>query len=493
MKATCLVLLFAAGTFALTLPTFPKPVTQSTAWNSSFKFSQEQIELGQLWPDLADNLETILNFDRSQLANGGPSQDSFYKLDNGTSLAPPHCPGQVLKVQNITNPAAWNIPAKTALSRFIYTTTNANGTLIPASAYVLWPWTAKQFGAKSNGKAPVVLWSHGTSGFFADGSPSAHRALFYGNIMPFTLAQAGYAVIATDYAGLGVQTSWDGSYVPHQYINRLANAFDSLYALRAARSIFSDKITDEYVNVGHSQGGTAAWGVSEVLAENSDKKFQDLECNYLGTIIFAPGMDTLDSAPQVFGPWIGKDLHLMYPDFKLSDWLLPLGVDRTELLTQIQGGQYVSELLLLANVTKILNPAWNESWYATAFTEFTNPGNRPYKAPMIMFQGTEDQGTEPYMRALSTFESTCENYHSGAFEFVALTGVAHFPSMDSSRQQWLQWIEDRFNKKPVGSNQCTKSTLNSFLPAESYQELSTSFPQWAGAANEFFELVAGGF
>ena len=137
MKATSIMLLFAAGTLAQMVPTFPKPLTQSTAWNSSFKFSQEQIELGELWPDLADNLETILNFDRSQLANGGPSQDSFYKLKNGTGLAPPHSPGKVLKVEHTTNPAAWNFRAKTALSRFIYTTTNANGTLIPASAYVL--------------------------------------------------------------------------------------------------------------------------------------------------------------------------------------------------------------------------------------------------------------------------------------------------------------------------------------------------------------------
>ena len=243
--------------------------------------------------------------------------------------------------------------------------------------------------------------------------------------MPFTLAQACYAVIATDYAGLGVQISWDGSYVPHQYQNRLVNAFDSLYALRAARTIFFDKITDGYVNVGHSQGGSASW-VSEVLAENSHNKFQDLLGNYLGTILFAPGIDALNSVPKAFCSWIGKDPNLMYPDFNLSDWLSPLDINRTELLTQIQGGQYVSELLFLANATEMLNPTWNESWYATAFTGFTNPGNRPYKAPMIMFQGTEDQGTEPYMRALSTFESTCKNHHSGALEFVSLPGVSPF-------------------------------------------------------------------
>lgn len=493
MKTAHITLLFAGATFAQQVPTLPKPESQSTAWNSSFKLSEEQIELGQLWPELVDSIETILQFDRSQLANGGPNEDIFYNMDNQSYSTPPNAAGQVLRVENVTDLSVWNLPATTALSRFIYTTTNANGTLIPASAYILWPFTPKPVPG-SEGRAPVALWSHGTSGFFADGSPSAHRSLFYGNIMPFTLAQAGYAVVATDYAGLGVQKSWDGSYVPHQYINRLANGFDSLYALRAARRAFPDKITDEYVNIGHSQGGSAAWGVSEILAENSKEKFKDLEKDYLGSVLFAPGTNALESFPQVFCSWIGKDLHLMYPSFNLSDWLSPLGIARTKLITQIQAGQYASEVLFLANATEVLNPAWNESWYAAAFNDFSNPGNRPYKSPMVMFQGTADSGTEPYKNNLAVFESTCEKHYSGAFEFVTITGVGHFPSMDSSRQQWLQWIEDRFYRKPIDSKEkCPKSTLKSFLPIDSYQKFSTSFPQWAGKASEFYELVAGGF
>ncbi|PON24961.1 hypothetical protein TGAM01_v206042 [Trichoderma gamsii] len=496
MKSTYVTLLFAATSFAQELPTLPKPISQSTAFNSSFKLSEKQIELGQLWPELAEDIETIINFDRSQLAYGGPGQDSFYKLDKKKTIIP-KTPGQVLKIEHVTNPAAWNIPAGTSLSRFIYASTTANGTLVPASAYVLWPFTPKKLEhskkQSKQGKVPVALWSHGTSGYYADASPSAHRSLFYGNIVPFTLAQAGYAVVAADYTGLGVQTSWDGSHVPHQYQNRLANGFDSLYALRAARSAFSGRITDEYVNIGHSQGGAAAWGVSEILAENSRKMFTDLEDGYLGSILFAPGIHTLFSAPQAQCAWIGKDLDLMYPDFELSDWLSPLGIARTELLTEIQGGQYVSEVLFLANVTEMLNPAWNESWYATTWDKYTSPGNRPYKAPMVMFVGTADS-TTPYETRMSVFESTCEKHHSGPFEFVTVTGAQHFSSMDATRQQWLDWIEDRFNGKPLDSDaKCPKSTLDSFLPIESYQTVSTSFPQWAGEPGEFYELVAGGF
>jgi hypothetical protein len=250
MKAIVVSLLFAVSACAQQLPKLPKPFVQSTAFNSSFKFSPDQIELGQLSPELAQDLETILNFDRSQLGNGGPSQDDFYHIHNGSGFVPPTKPGQILKVERVTDPSAWNIPAKTALSRFLYTSLSANGTLVPASAYILWPFTAKQTSTTDPSKVPVVLWSHGTSGYWADASPSAHRSLFYGNIMPFTLAQAGYAVVATDYVGLGVNTSWTGEYVPHQYQNRVASAQDSLYALRAARTAFPKQLTQRYVNVG---------------------------------------------------------------------------------------------------------------------------------------------------------------------------------------------------------------------------------------------------
>jgi hypothetical protein len=109
---------------------------------------------------------------------------------------------------------------------------------------------------------------------------------------------------------------------------------------------------------------------------------------------------------------------------------------------------------------------------------------------MLLFKGTEDQG---YSTTVSTFQSTCADHHSGSFEMITLPGVGHFPSMDSSRQQWLSWIEDRFNGKAVASEQCTNSTLKSFLPDGNYQNFSTSFPQWAGMPSGYFELVAGGF
>ncbi|KAK9234367.1 secretory lipase [Lipomyces kononenkoae] len=492
MKTAHIALLCAAATLA-SGQMLPVPEGQSTAWNSSFKFSPEQVKLGELSPGLATSLEVILNFDRTQLANGGPSQDIFYNLTEGSSNIPPNAPGQVLKVEHVTNPVSYNIPAKTALSRIIYSSTNLNGTLIPASAYVLWPYTPKQFGLHSKGercrappkaKAPVVLWTHGTAGFYADAAPSAHRSLFYGDIIPFTLAQAGYVVIATDYAGLGVETSWDGSFVPHQYGAREAGAGDALNAFRAVRTTFSDRITDNYVVVGHSQGGAVSWGISEALAKEGHQ-YCDVEEGYLGTLTFSPGILFL---PGPFLPWVGKFLSGVFPTFKLSDWFTPLGVSRTKLFTQVQGGQYFSELLF-SNATEVINPDWDSSYYADVFSKLANPGNRPYKGPMLIIQGTADP---LYNGTLATYDSTCKTY-PGDLEHMKVPGAGHFPAIDASREVWLKWIEDRFEGRPVESKGCVKSALESFLPVEQYQEVTRSFFQWSGAPSWFAQLPVGSY
>ncbi|RFU76065.1 secretory lipase [Trichoderma arundinaceum] len=491
MKAASVALLYVAVRPAYGQFEFLPPQVPTTGWNSSFKFTPEQIELGKLSPELASSIEAILNFDRSQLAYGGPSQDSFYRLSDDFSKNHPHSPGQVLKVQEFTDPTDYNIPAQTALSRIIYTTTNLNGTLVPASACILWPYSLKEFGNSSKhkptAKAPVVLWTHGTSGFFADGAPSAHRSLFYGDFVPFTLAQAGYVVVAPDYAGLGVATSWDGSYVPHQYLIREAGAADSLNAIRAAYKAFSDKITREYVVVGHSQGGSVAWGVSELLAQRP-QRYTDIQSHHLGTIIFNSASNAIvKGIPQVFLPWIGMSLREIFPSFKLSDWLTPLGIARTKLLGEIQGGQFVSQVLL-ENATEIVNPSWNETWYAQAVAELVTPGKRTFKGPMILYEGTEDS-SNGYVNNMAIFEDTCHRSHDG-FEFVGVVGAQHFPTMGAARQKWQKWIEDRFEGTPVSSERCVKTELKSYLAAEQYQASTKSYLQWSGQPEWFYQLPA---
>lgn len=457
---------------------------QTTTWNSSFELSPEQLKLGNLTSDAGAILNTIINFDRTQLANGGPHQDEFFNVQNLTKDQWPTKPGKTIKLQKFTDPSPFSIPAKTAMSRIIYSTTNLNGTLVPASAYILWPYQAKIFKGKNTTlSAPVVLWTHGTSGFYADAAPSTHRGLFYDDLAPFTLAEAGYAVVAPDYAGLGVGTSWDGSFIPHQYLVSDVSAGDALNAIRAAQESFPKQLSKNYVVMGHSQGGAAAWRLSEILGQK-DNKFGDIIKGHLGTIALAPPTDifAFDGGIQNFLSWIGKDLNRIFPSFNLSDWLTPLGVRKTELMNEVEGGQIATSSLLTPQDAQ---PNWEKTWYVKAFKNF-EPGNRPVKGPLLLIQGTGDPYVKPNT-TVTAMEETCRSYPND-IELLAVTQGSHFSTINAARQSWLQWIEDRFNGKPLARSGCVKSQLDSFLPQEYYQTIPNSFPLWAGKPQWAYEL-----
>ncbi|KAI8629191.1 hypothetical protein F5Y19DRAFT_475754 [Xylariaceae sp. FL1651] len=484
---------------------------QSVGFNSSFTLSQAQVEAASLTAATAADVENIVRFDRSQLANGGPVEDDFYtlpSLTNTTALEP----GVLLKVQDFTNTSSFTLPPNTALSRILYTTTNLNGTVLPASAFILWPFQPRQFGSssftlsprgvdsRSNGTptaAPVVLWSHGTAGFFASQGPSTHRSLWYANAAPFTLAQAGYAVVAADYAGLGVSVSWDGSEIPHQYLASRVSARDGLYALRAAWEAFPGLLTREFVSMGHSQGGGVAWGVAEVLAgEEADAALADLAAGYRGTVAGSPTTDLFTGIPQFIVPWVSMFLGGIFPSFDPADWLTPLGIARVKLLREIEGGIGVSQQLFLnpSEDAKVIKDSYNEMWYMDAYGKLANVGSRPFAGPLLVIQGTSDVYI-PYDVTTKTVSDTCAYLESQGLnsdlEYAVVNGTGHVPTLDATRSLWLQWLQERFEGKQVTHNGCITTHIESFLPLERYQAAGNSFIQWAGAPEYSFETPLG--
>lgn len=471
----------------------PAAAKQSTAFNSTFALTTCQISAASLSSTTSENINNVINFDRSQLANGGPYEDDFYTLPPLTNTPGPLPPGTLLKVQSFTNTTPFVIPPNTALSRILYTTTNLNGTVIPTSAFILWPFAPRSFpstttNSTTNSKAPTILWTHGTSGFFASQAPSAHRALWYGDSAPFTLALAGYAVVAPDYAGLGISQSWDGSSIPHQYLASPAGAHDALYALRAALSAFPDWLGPQFVAMGHSQGGGVAWAVAELLAEEA-AEFADLSGGYLGTIAGSPTTDLFSGTPSFILPWVGMILNSIFPDFDLSKWLTPLGVARTTLLQELEGGIGVSTQLYLTGET-ITQSSYNDTWYANAYGNLANAGRKPFKGPMLVLQGTADVYIS-YDVTTATVRDTCSAFPEADLVYLVVNGTGHVPTLDATRQVWLGWIEDRFGQKALSQEGCVTSHVESLLPIERYLSVGNSFPQWAGATEYSYETVLG--
>ncbi|KAI1425480.1 hypothetical protein F5Y12DRAFT_746962 [Xylaria sp. FL1777] len=482
---------------------------QSAGFNSTFTLSQAQISAANLSEGEASDVENAVRFAESLLANGGPAADDFYtlpELDNASSTLKP---GVLLKVQDYTDPTSFTLAPNTALSRILYTTTNLNGTVVPASAFVLWPFQPRVFTSSSSStdasddgqaeqkKAPVVLWYHGTSGFFAPQAPSTHRALYYGHEAPFTLALDGYAVVAPDYAGLGVQASWDGSAVPHQYLMSRISAADGLYALRAARAAFPDQLADEFVAFGQSQGGGVAWGTAEVLAganeSDTDFDFADLLLAYRGAIATSPVTKMFTGDPHLILPWVTLYLPAVFPSFNIADWLTPLGIARTQLLREVEGDVGVSQQLYLAD--KVIQDSWNETWYVDALNALANVGSRPIAGPLLVIHGSIDTVVSPEVTSLTVNETFAYFASAGIadanLEYLVVDGAGHVPALDATRPLWLQWIRDRFEGRPLENPGCVTRTLDSWLPISRYLAVGNSYPQWAGAPEYAYETPLG--
>ncbi|KAK0640640.1 Alpha/Beta hydrolase protein [Cercophora newfieldiana] len=481
-----------ASLLFLTVPStaqIPLASPYTSTFNSTFFLSPSQIQTTNLSHDLTRSVETIINFERSQLAHGGPLEDDFYTLPPLLITTSKLKPGTLVKVQDVTDPSQFAIPPNTALSRILYTTTDFNGSVIPTSGFILWPFSPRPLPGLPKGKIPVVIWAHGTSGFFAPQAPSSHRGLWYGHSAPFTLALAGYAVFAPDYAGLGVGRDWSGRAIPHQYHATPAAVGDALFGLRAVREAFSGRLDERWVVMGHSQGGAVAWGVAEALASRDSHRFDDLAKGFRGAIAVSPTTDMWNSPFTLtyMLTTVGFSLDSIFPNFNIGMWLTPLGVKRAELVREVQGGiGVISQLFLRENETLIRREDWNRTWHAEAIGRIGNSGRRDFKGPLLVIQGAEDL-LVPYEGTANAVNETAKMFPERDLEFLVMKGVGHTPVLDASRQFWLDWIEDRLGDQPLRRG-FKRTEVESVWPVERYLHAGNSVTLWAGLP-EFEHLV----
>ena len=151
--------------------------------------------------------------------------------------------------------------------RILYHSLDAVRGDVVTSAVVLIPP-----GAAPQGGWPVIAWAHGTSGVAPQCAPSLMRDVYYGAPVLAAMLKGGFAVVATDYHGLGTPG-------PSQYGSKQAQAFDVIYAMPAARTAVPE-LGRRWVVDGHSQGGFTAWGVAELESKLKDD-------GYLGAISVA--------------------------------------------------------------------------------------------------------------------------------------------------------------------------------------------------------------
>ncbi|KAL1638726.1 hypothetical protein SLS58_008649 [Diplodia intermedia] len=485
----------------------PGPQCQDFA--SSYKLSAEQIAKAGISNITANNVEIALNFERSNWATQSVADDPNI---NWTSSIPA---GTVFAVENVTNTSLYTLPAAVSLSRIIYQTTTINGTNIPASAYVLWPYLPRTFPNVTG--LPVIGWGHGTSGVLPECGPSHIRNLWYQFAGPYTMALQGYVVVAPDYAGLGISTikpapSSSSSHqseeeegdeeeeeeeaasadnpnrILHPYLSNPSHALDILHGVRAAQAAFPS-LSTHHVVVGHSQGGGAAWSAAAAVAAAAPSTFP----GYLGAVAGSPApsgahylalVGAAGAATRSLAANVAHGIRALYPGVPAGELFTAAGLARFGLLRDVGGCSSVATELFAggdasgAGDTEWVRPDIADHWAARAFAAATDyVGADVGGAPLLVLQGTGDPIVVPAQTAESVRRACAANPES-AVEVVTFEGVTHVPVMYAGQRVWLDWVEDRFRGVPVEKG-CRNRTLAGLRAEEgAYLEESNFVLDW---------------
>ena len=434
-------------------------------WNSSFKLTAAQIKAANLTNSTAHNVEVALDYELTNNAGGPIGQDQFYLLPDSFNASSPPPAGTVLRVEEYTNTSLYTLAPSLSMSRILYTTETLNGTVIPASAYVLWPYTPRSFpnltsyaGQSSNASDPVfpiIAYPHGSSGQNPGCATSHLRNLWDNWAEPFPMALAGYAVVAPDYAGLGV------SAVPSPYFVLPSQANDLIFAVEAAQKAFPNLLSENFVIAGQSQGGGVAWSA----AQRQEQRPVD---GYLGAVAASPFTDVLaaiaadaEAEDNVRVVGIAQGLDSVLPNFTMSEWITDAGVAKYNLLREIGGcGTTANYLLSGADGVPILKDGWNLTQSAKWYADVSDNGGKPFVGPMLVIQGTLDPNANVNATTASV-QQTCSMFPNNSLHYIQYEGITHVPVLYAGQHLWLDWVQDRFNgvDAPAGCQQDVASPV----------------------------------
>lgn len=295
-------------------------------------------------------------------------------------------------------------------------------------------------GAVPRGGRDVVAWAHGTSGVAESCAPSQSKALFESIAGLSQLLAAGYAVVATDYAGLGTPG-------PHPYLVGDGSAYSVLDSVRAAREFGRGSIGNRFVVWGESQGGHAALWTGQFARRYAP------ELQLVGVAAAAPPTDLKENLTGGTNPLI-KALLTAYTGMSwsqtygipLSTILKPVGQDLAKRLARncVSTDPVALKTKIglfrfsrtLAKVDISTSPPWAERLRGNS----VQTGG--FSVPVLIAQGSADPIVAPGV-TLNFAQSLCRS-RSVPVRFLAIEGGDHFSIGKRSAEVTVRWIADRF-------------------------------------------------
>lgn len=311
-------------------------------------------------------------------------------------------------VTNVANVNYTKTQPYAAQSKLIsYTMPKITGTgNTTATAVVLVP-----NGRAPAGGWPIVVWAHGTTGVADKCAPSATANLGGVDTLLANLLINGYVVVAPDYEGLGS----DGI---HPFLNAESEGNSIIYAVKATKA-YVNNTSNNWMVVGHSQGGHAAIAAAERASE-AGLNFKgavayapasnlaailgggyQTVANAIGTAALVPTAKAVLPGLQTFSAFVAAGIRETRPNFNYSDAFTS---PRSIAIAQKAESECISELAgaFAADISSYYETPANTGLYpglTTAFTrvpeiaEFLEDSNLAMtrvNQPVLIIQGTAD-------------------------------------------------------------------------------------------------------
>jgi pimeloyl-ACP methyl ester carboxylesterase len=347
-------------------------------------------------------------------------------------------PGDLLAQEVATN---YSLPVSAAV-RIAYHSRDVAGHEVVTTAVVLLPR-----GTVPAGGWPVIAWAHGTSGVAHQCAPSLMKDVYYGDEGLKEMLQSGFAVVATDYHGLGGPGA-------HPWVSKQSQAQDVIYSVAAARKAVSS-LGHRWVADGHSQGGLAAWGVAELESTLDDP-------DYLGAIsvagalrleAFMEFMDQSQGGLTMYLGYMAWALHTRFPEFRPQDLLTPQAMKLYGSITTEGCWYYGYAAFRHMPRQGVLQRSWRANPFVVRFAQENLQGEQRISKPLLVLAGEADMSV-PIAGVRETVARACAR--GSALSFKSYPGLDHDPTMSHSMPDQLAWMRDRFAGKPAPSS-CPRS------------------------------------
>ncbi|ORL82119.1 lipase family protein [Prescottella equi] len=341
-------------------------------------------------------------------------------------------PGAVTAVEML--PASSWIPGAVTGTKVTYTTTGPLGRSATSTGAVFLPP-----GEPPPGGWPVVSWAHGTVGIADRCSPTVTGKIG-GPYLAHWLSQ-GYAVVATDYVGLGTPGL-------HPYLDGPTEANSVIDMVRAARAV-EPALSPRWIVLGQSQGGQAALFTAAratgrapeldfrgAVATGAPSNLENL------TTLVTPGFPRLPlEGSTVFVSYILAGLRAARPDIDVDRFLTPVGRDALA-AAETECYETMAPKLAGVSIGSLVARPLDDPALLAAVRDMLEVPTTGYDRPVFLGQGLTDD-IVPAPLVLKLAAELAANRQPVTFRTYP---TGHLETMRASLPETTAFVRDLFTR-----------------------------------------------